>query len=41
MSNNHIHLAKHLPRLTDISINGNNVDEVEAMLNYFADKLLS
>lgn len=40
MSNNHIYFAKHLPRLTDISVHGNNVDEVETMLNYFADKLL-
>ncbi len=41
MSNNHIYFAKHLPRLTDISVNENNVDEVETMLNYFAEKLLS
>lgn len=41
MSNNHIYFAKHLPGLTDISVNGNNVDEVEGMLNYFAEKLLS
>tara|TARA_R100000935_G_scaffold58732_1_gene97394 strand:+ start:2163 stop:2837 length:675 start_codon:yes stop_codon:yes gene_type:complete len=40
MSNNHIFFAKHLPRLTDISVDENNVDEVETMLNYFADKLL-
>lgn len=41
MSNNHVYFAKHLPRLTDISINENNVEEVEEMLNYFAEKLLS
>jgi AcrR family transcriptional regulator len=46
MSNNHIYFAKHLPRLTDITILDNNLDghqndEVEAMLNYFADKLLT
>ncbi|CAM4255196.1 TetR/AcrR family transcriptional regulator [Gillisia hiemivivida] len=41
MSNNHIYFAKHLPRLTDISVYGNTVDEVEIMLNYFTDKLLS
>jgi hypothetical protein len=41
MSNNHIYFAKHLPRLTDISVYGNTVDEVETMLNYFTDKLLS
>ena len=38
MSNNHIFFAKHLPRLTDISIRKN---EVESMLNFFANKLLS
>ena len=41
MSNNHIYFAKHLPRLTDISIEKNEVDEVKTMLNYFVDKLLS
>lgn len=41
MSNNHIYFAKHLPRLTDISIKENDVDEVENMLNYFVDKLLA
>ena len=41
MSNNHIFFAKHLPRLTDISIRKNEVDEVESMLNFFANKLLS
>jgi hypothetical protein len=40
MSNNHIYFAKHLPKLTDISVKENNVNEVENMLNYFADKLL-
>jgi AcrR family transcriptional regulator len=41
MSNNHIFFAKHLPRLTDITLEKNEVDEVESMLNYFANKLLS
>lgn len=41
MSNNHIYFAKHLPRLTDISVKQNDVDEVENMLNYFANKLLA
>ena len=41
MSNNHIFFANHLPRLTDISIRKNKVDEVESMLNFFANKLLS
>jgi hypothetical protein len=40
MSNNHIYFAKHLPRLTDISIKENDMHEVEKMLNYFVDKLL-
>jgi len=41
MSNNHIYFAKHLPMLTDISIEENEIDEVEVMLNYFTKKLLS
>jgi len=41
MSNNHIYFARHLPRLTDISVKKNDMKEVENMLNYFADKLLS
>ncbi|MGB1037447.1 MAG: TetR/AcrR family transcriptional regulator [Bacteroidia bacterium] len=40
MSNNHIFFAKHLPTLTDVKIDENNVNEVEVMLSYFADKLL-
>ena len=40
MSNNHIYFAKHLPKLTDVSIKGNDMKEVEKMLNYFIDKLL-
>jgi len=40
MSNNHIYFAKHLPRLTDISVKENDAKEVEKMLNYFVDKLL-
>lgn len=41
MSNNHIYFAKHLPRLTDIKVKENEFNELETMLNYFADKLLS
>jgi AcrR family transcriptional regulator len=41
MSNNQIYFAKHLPRLTDISVKENDVQEVEKMLNYFVDKLLT
>ena len=40
MSNNSIYFAQHLPRLTDISVNENDVKEVDKMLNYFVDKLL-
>jgi hypothetical protein len=41
MSNNHIYFAKHLPRLTDISIKEDNFEEVENMLYYFTKKLLA
>jgi AcrR family transcriptional regulator len=41
MSNSHIYFAKHLPRLTDISVIDDNSDEVEMMLSYFTEKLLS
>ena len=41
MSNNQIYFAKHLPRLTDVSVKENDVQEVEKMLNYFLDKLLT
>lgn len=41
MSNNHIYFAKHLPKLTDVTLKGDDVAEVEDMLNYFVDKLLS
>jgi AcrR family transcriptional regulator len=40
MSNNQIFFAKHLPRLTDISSDKDEVNEVEDMLNYFVEKLL-
>lgn len=41
MSNNHIYYAKHLPRLTDVQVAENEFDEVEKMLIYFAERLLS
>ena len=41
MSNNHIYFAKHLPKLTDVSIKEDDFDEVEKMLNFFVNKLLS
>lgn len=40
MSNNHIYFAKHLPKLTDISIKDDNFIEVENMLHFFTKKLL-
>ena len=41
MANNHIYFAKHLPKLTDVSIKENDMEEVEKMLNYFINKLLA
>lgn len=40
MANNHIYFAQHLPRLTDVKVKGNNFEEVEQMLEYFAFNLL-
>ena len=40
MANNHIYFAKHLPRLTDVSVNGEDYEEVETMLEYFAFTML-
>lgn len=40
MANNHIYFAQHLPRLTDVRVEGDNFDEVEQMLEYFAFTLL-
>ena len=41
MANNHIFFAQHLPKLTDISIEQDEYEEMEKMLRYFVDKLLS
>ncbi len=41
MANNHLFFAQHLPKLTDISIKTNEYDEMEEMLCYFVDKLLT
>ncbi len=41
MSNNHIYFARHLPKLTDITVRENKEDGFEKMVNYFADKLLA
>ena len=40
MSNNHIYFAQHLPKLTEVTVEKNNTDEVENMLFYFIEKLL-
>jgi len=40
MSNNHIYFAKHMPKLTEVSVTDTEFDEVEKMLNYFTEKLL-
>lgn len=40
MANNHIYFAEHLPALTDVHVKGENLEEVERMLNYFAFTLL-
>ncbi|MEO1217263.1 MAG: TetR/AcrR family transcriptional regulator [Bacteroidota bacterium] len=40
MANNHIYFATHLPRLTDVTVQNDNFDEVVEMLNYFAFNLL-
>ncbi len=41
MANNHIYFAKHLPRLTDVKVKGEDYTEVEKMLEVFTDKLLA
>lgn len=41
MANNHIYFALHLPRLTDIDKEGNILQQVEALLQFFAFKLLT
>lgn len=40
MANNHIYFAEHLPRLTDVKVKGDDYQEVEEMLEYFAFNLL-
>lgn len=40
MANNHIYFAQHLPRLTDVRVQGENFDEVEQMLEEFAFGIL-
>ncbi len=40
MANNHIYFAQHLPRLTDVTVKGEDYKEVEEMLEFYAFKLL-
>ncbi len=40
MANNHIYFAQHLPKLTDVTVEEDNFEEVEQMLEYFAFTLL-
>ncbi len=40
MANDHIYFAQHLPKLTDVAVEGDNFEEVEKMLEYFAFTLL-
>ncbi len=40
MANNHIYFAQHLPKLTDVTVKGDDYQEVEEMLEYFAFRLL-
>ena len=41
MANNHIYFAQHLPRLTDIDVEGEDYSQVEQMLQFFAFSLLN
>lgn len=40
MANNHIYFAQHLPKLTDVTVEDENFDEVEVMIEFFANALL-
>lgn len=40
MANDHIYFAQHLPKLTDVTVRGDDFEEVEKMLEYFAFTLL-
>jgi len=41
MANSHSYFALHLPRLTDVKVKDDSFDEVQQMLEHFADSLLS
>lgn len=40
MANNHIYFAEHLPRLTEVREAGDKLKQVEALLSYFAWRLV-
>lgn len=40
MANNHIYFAQHLPRLTDVKVEGEDFAQVEAMVEHFAFSIL-
>ena len=40
MVNDNIYFARHLPRLTDVTIENNDLSEVRQMINFFAFKML-
>lgn len=40
MANDHVYFAQHLPRLTDIKINGEDFTEVRKMIDFFVFKLV-
>ena len=41
MANNHFHYSKHLPSLTDIKLENENMEELEEMMEYFIFRLIS
>jgi len=40
MTNNQIYFAEHLPKLTDVKIEGGDMSELDKMLNFFVFKLI-
>ncbi|PHN08087.1 TetR family transcriptional regulator [Flavilitoribacter nigricans DSM 23189 = NBRC 102662] len=40
MANDHVYFAQHLPQLTDIKINGENLSEVREMIDFMVFKLV-
>jgi len=41
MANNEIYFAEHLPRLSDISVENENYDEVAVLLKYYKNKMIT